>query len=73
MPKFSHLTADICVKIRRLYRSAMSQTDNPEESPALHFFLGFEEVPSRIEDAHNLRINHGYAEMMDFLIDVANF
>ena len=73
MPKFLHLPADICVKIRRLCRSAMSQTDNPEESSALHFFLVFEEVSSRIEDARNLRIHHGYAEMMDFLIDVANF
>ena len=35
MPKFLHLPADICVKIRRLCRSAMSQTDNPEESSAL--------------------------------------
>ena len=68
-----HLPADICVKTRRLCRSAMSQTDSPEESSALHFFLVFEEVSSRIEDARNLRINHGYAEMMDFLIDVANF
>jgi hypothetical protein len=32
-----------------------------------------EEVSSRIEDARHLRIHHGYAEMMDFLIDVANF
>jgi hypothetical protein len=73
MPKFVHLPADICVNIRRLCRSAMSQTDNPEESSALHFFLVFEEVSSRIEDARHLRIHHGYAEMMDFLIDVANF
>ena len=51
----------------------MSQTDNPEETPALRFFLVFEEVSSRIEDARNLRIHHGYAEMMDLLIDVADF
>ena len=39
----------------------------------LIFLLVFEEVSSRIEDARHLRIHHGYAEMMDFLIDVANF
>ena len=75
MPKIVHLPADICVDIRRLCRSAMTQTGNPEVSSALamHFFLVFEEVSSRIEDARNLRIHHGNTEMMDFLLDVEDF
>ena len=73
MPGFLHLPADICVNIHRLCRSTVSQTDDPEVSSALHFFLVFEEVSSRIENARDLRIHHGYEEMMDFLLDVEDF
>ena len=83
--RFVDVPGDICVTIRRLCETAMAQAlqqeaaaaaaedDEPKESSALHFFLLFEDISSRIEDARELHICHGYDALMDFLLEVDTF
>ena len=50
--------------------AAGAEDDDPKESSALHFFLVFEEISSRIEDARESHTCHGYDGVMDFLLEV---